>query len=91
MGRDGITIGDRLEGLVKETAGDIKECANVCDTYMKKRLLVKVLKGAIWDDTLKGYVQLFADRKTAFSFAVCIHTGLAVDRVNDKLDALLSR
>ncbi|PIL33367.1 hypothetical protein GSI_03987 [Ganoderma sinense ZZ0214-1] len=91
VARDGITIGARLVDLVKRTANDIKECANVCDTYSKKRLLVKVLKGPIWDDTLKGFIQLFVDRKAEFNFAVSIHTGMAIDRANDKLDALTAR
>ena len=88
VARDGKTIGTRLEDSVKRTANDIKECANVCDTYSKKRLLVKVLNGPIWDDTLKGFLKLFADRKAEFSFAVSIHMGMAIDRANDKLDAL---
>ena len=88
IARDGKTIGARLADSVKHTANDIKVCANVCDTYSKKRLLVKVLKGPIWDDTLKGFIKLFADRKAEFSFAVSIHTGMAIDSANDKLDAL---
>ena len=91
VARDGITIGARLLDLIKRTATDIKECANVCDTYSKKRLLVKVLKGPIWDDTLKGFIQLFVDRKAEFSFAVAIHTGIAIDRANDKLDTIMTR
>ncbi|KAM5542913.1 hypothetical protein V8D89_003297, partial [Ganoderma adspersum] len=88
VAKDGKTIGARLVDSVKRTADDIKECANVCDTYSKKRLLVKVLKGPMWDDMLKGFIKLFADRKAEFSFAVSIHTGMAIDRANDKLDAL---
>ncbi|TBU40766.1 hypothetical protein BD309DRAFT_992844 [Dichomitus squalens] len=91
VGRDGMTIRARLQDLVKRTANDIKECANVCDTYSKKRLLVKVLKGPVWDDTLKGFVQLFTDRKAEFNFAIAIHTGMAVDRANDKLDTLMTK
>ncbi|RDX49204.1 hypothetical protein OH76DRAFT_1351074 [Lentinus brumalis] len=91
IGRDGLTVGMRLKSIVKQTAADIKECANACDTYMKKRLLVKVPKSGAWDETLKGYVQIFADRKTAFVFAMSIHTGMAVDNANDKLDQLMTR
>lgn len=86
-----MTIGARLQDLVDRTANDIKECANVCDTYSKKRLLVKVLKGPIWDDTLKGFIQLFTDRKAEFNFAISIHTGMAVDRANDMLDVLMAK
>lgn len=58
---------------------------------MRKRTLVKVLKSAAWDETLKGYVQTFADRKTAFVYSLSIHTGMGVDRANDKLDELMMR
>ena len=91
VARDGVTISARLDDLVKKTAADIKECANACDAYSKKRLLVKVLKGSVWDDIFKEYIQLFIDRRAEFNFAVSIHTGMAVDRVNDKLDVALSR
>ena len=77
--------------LVKRTANDIKECANVCDTYSKKRLLVKVLKGPIWDDMLKGFIQLFVDHKAEFTAAISLHTSLAVDRANVQLDKIMTR
>ena len=32
---DGQTIGGRMEILCEAVAGDIKECANVCDAYLK--------------------------------------------------------
>ena len=81
----------RLESHIKDAATDIKECANACDTYMKKRPLVKVLRSAAWDETLKGFVQTFANRKTAFIFALSMHTGIGVDKANDKLDELMAR
>ena len=76
---------------MNQTAADIKECANVCDTYSKKRLLVKVLKGHSWDEKLQGYIQLFANRKAEITHLVTLHTGVAVDRAIDKLDALMTR
>ncbi|EIW54518.1 uncharacterized protein TRAVEDRAFT_74546 [Trametes versicolor FP-101664 SS1] len=91
VGRDGLSIGARLDDLIKKTAKDIKECANACDTYSRKRLLVKVLKAPSWDGTLKEYIQLFSDRKGEFNFAISIHTGLGVDRANDKLDTLITK
>lgn len=52
---------------------------------------MKVLKSAAWDETLKGFVQTFADRKTLFIFSLSIHTGMGVVRANDKLDELMAR
>ncbi|KAH9942219.1 uncharacterized protein BXZ73DRAFT_41008 [Epithele typhae] len=91
VARDGLTVGMRLDGLMKQIAEDIKECANACDTYSKKRLLVKVLKGSSWNEKLQEYVQRFIDRKAEIAFAVSVHTGIAIDGANDKLDGILTR
>ena len=85
VGPDGQTIKARMQELVKRTAEDIKKCANTCDTYAKKRLLVKVIKGSAWEGTLKGFITLFADRRKAFTFALSIHVGIGVDCANRKL------
>ncbi|KAI0325484.1 hypothetical protein GY45DRAFT_240808 [Cubamyces sp. BRFM 1775] len=87
-GPDGTTIKARLQGLVKRTADDIKDCANVCDAYAKKKLIVKVLKSSSWDDKFKGFVTLFADRRKAFTFALEMHVGKAVDDANRKLESV---
>ncbi|KAI0645299.1 hypothetical protein C8Q79DRAFT_1011379 [Trametes meyenii] len=90
-GPDGLTVGARLEDLVKKTAREIKECANACDAYARKRLLAKVFKAPSWEGTLKEYIQLFNDRKNEFCFAISIHTGLGVDSANAKLDVLTTK
>ena len=87
----GMTVSARLKGLVTLTAADIKECANACDTYINKRVLVKVFKGVVWNEKLGEYIQRFGQRKTDFNFQLSIHTGQGVDRANDKLDSLMSR
>ncbi|KAI0666577.1 hypothetical protein C8Q78DRAFT_1058203 [Trametes maxima] len=87
-GLDGTTIKARMEGLIALTADDIKACANACDTYSKKRLLVKVLKSSSWDDKFQSFLTLFADRRKAFMFALDMHVGRAVDGANRKLDAV---
>lgn len=83
-----MSIGSRLEEILCNTADDIKKCANVCDTYSKKRLLVKVLQGSSWDDTLKEYILLFSNRKAEINQALIIHTGLGIDSANEKLHSL---
>ena len=47
VGLDGRPLKDRLEELAEKTAKDIKDCANFCDTFVKKKLLVKVFKGPV--------------------------------------------
>ncbi|KAI9459301.1 hypothetical protein F5148DRAFT_1319736 [Russula earlei] len=85
---DGRSIEDRLKSLVDRTADDIKMCSNVCDTYMKKRLLAKVLLSPVWDAKLLDFVQLFASRRQDFEFELTIHTSQGVDKANVKLDAI---
>ena len=85
VGPDGQTIKERMQELIKQTADDIKTCANACDTYAKKKLIVKVIKGSVWEGTLKGFIDLFASRRKAFTFALSIHVGVGVDDANRKL------
>lgn len=87
-GADGTPIKARMQALVQRTADDIKDCANACDAYAKKRPLVKVIKSAMWDDKLKAYMALFADRRKAFTFALEMHVGRAVDDVNRMVAAM---
>jgi hypothetical protein len=85
---DGISIEDRLKSLVERTADDIKTCSNVCDAYMKKRLLAKVVLSPVWDTKLLDFAKLFAQRRQEFQFELTIHTGQGVDKVNVKLDTM---
>ncbi|KAH9913469.1 uncharacterized protein BXZ73DRAFT_106942 [Epithele typhae] len=87
-GPGGVTIKARLQNLVIQTATDIKACANVCDTYLKTRSVVKVIMSGSWDDTLRGHIDLFIERRREFMFALAMHTGKGVDRANRKLDVL---
>lgn len=83
---DGINIQDRLKILVESTADDIKTCSNVCDTYVKKRPLAKVVLCSVWDAKLLNFAKLFAQRRKEFEFELTIHTSRSVDKANAKLD-----
>ncbi|KAK7062151.1 hypothetical protein R3P38DRAFT_2495366 [Favolaschia claudopus] len=85
---DGSTIRGRMQGAVNGTAEDIKSCANTCDTYTKKKLIVKVLKGPIWEGKLVKYVGIFTKRRGEFEFALSIHTALGVDAANRALNVV---
>ncbi len=88
---DGVAVSRRLGQLVETIAKDIKDCANACDTYSKKQIIVRVLKGPIWDETLQGFVKMFADHKTELQLAISVHTSRAVGAAHDKLDALMTK
>ncbi|KAJ6511394.1 hypothetical protein C8R47DRAFT_732752 [Mycena vitilis] len=85
---DGSSIKGRMQGILKGTADDIKACANACDTYSKKRLVVKVLKGPIWEGKLVKFVGIFTKRRGEFEFSLSIHTALGVDAANAALKAV---
>lgn len=90
VGFDGRVLKDRLEDLAEKTAKDIKDCANFCDTFLKKRLLVKVLKGPVWAERLTSFVTVFTNRKADFQFALAMHTANSVTDVkkqNIEIDA----
>ena len=91
VGLDGVSIGERLDNLINMAAEDIKECANACDTYARKRLFTKVVKAFSWDVTLKEYIQRFSDRKAELNFAIAVHTGTRIDQANNKLDTLMGK
>lgn len=82
------TITDRLKSLVDRTADDIKQCSNSCDTYIKKRLLAKVLLGSSWDAKLLEFVKLFTKRRREFEFELSIHTSRSIDEVSAKLGTM---
>jgi hypothetical protein len=85
---DGTNIKDRLKSLVECTADDIKTCSNVCDAYMKKRLLAKVLLSTLWDARLLDFVKLFATRRRDFEFELTMHSSQGIDKANVKLDSI---
>ncbi|TBU25683.1 hypothetical protein BD311DRAFT_780186 [Dichomitus squalens] len=92
IGLDGRPLKDRLEELAEKTAKDIKDCANLCDTFVKKKLLVKVFKGPVWAEKLSGFVQVFSDRKADLQFALAMHTANSltdVKRQNYEIQAKL--
>jgi hypothetical protein len=85
---DGASIEDRLKPLIERTADDIKGCSNVCDAYMKKRPLAKVMLSPAWDAKLLDFMNLFSTRRRDIQFQLTIHTSLGVDKANTKLDSI---
>jgi hypothetical protein len=83
---DGQTIRGRLQELSITTAEDIKACSNVCDAYSKKKLIVKLISGPLWEGRLLDYVGLFTQRKEQFLFALSVNTAAGVTAANYKLD-----
>lgn len=69
----------------------MRKCANTCDTYVKKKLLVKIFAGSRWENKLLEFVDVFTKRRGEFEFALTIHTTIGVDVANQKLDTIAQR
>jgi hypothetical protein len=63
-------------------------CSNVCDTYLKKRPLAKVILSPSWDDKFVGFVKLFTIRRQEFQHELSYHISESVDKANAKLDVI---
>ena len=86
VGPDGISVKARMERLVEQTATDIKKCANICDAYLKKKPVVKVLTGHKWDAILCRFSGAFHERRAEFEFALSVHFGAEINKANVTLD-----
>ena len=62
-------------------AKDIKECANACDTYLKKSLMVRVLRSQVWEERLTGFYATFTQRRNDFELALSIHTANTTEEI----------
>jgi hypothetical protein len=57
----------------------------------RKKILVKIFSGFIWEGRLLEFVEIFANRRKDFEFALTIHIAVGVDNANTKLDAVDER
>ncbi|KAJ7844865.1 hypothetical protein B0H14DRAFT_2358343 [Mycena olivaceomarginata] len=74
---DATMLKTRLLDLLPAIARDITECGNLCDVYMKKSLLVKVVKSKLYGERLAGYATLFRRYKEELTLAFTLHTSHA--------------
>ena len=54
----------------------------------RKKLLVKVFVGPIWEERLVKFVDVFTKRRDEFKLALTIHVTVAVDAAGVKLDTV---
>ena len=61
----------------------------ICLTHtyrpIRKKILVKIFAGPIWEGRLVEFVATFTKRRNEFEFALTIHTAVGVDEANFKL------
>ncbi len=76
-----MTIEDRLSGVAERTEKDIRECAHACDTFTKKSMVSKIVKGSIYSKELFEYTDRFKDRRLEFQQALGMHMARVVDYI----------
>ena len=54
----------------------------------RKKILVKIFAGPMWEGRLLEFVRIFTNRRKEFEFALTIHTAVGADEANIKLAEL---
>ena len=57
----------------------------------RKKILVKIFSGPVWEGRLLEFVEIFTKRRKEFGLALTIHTAVGVDEANTKLDTVGER
>ncbi|KAI0638712.1 hypothetical protein C8Q77DRAFT_1077109 [Trametes polyzona] len=89
----GMTVQQRLRGMVDVVVSDVWNCASACDVYAKKSILAKVVFSSHWCDTFMQYVRRFQKHQTYTVDAVSIYIGNNIadmDEIPD-LDTVISK
>ncbi|KIP05842.1 hypothetical protein PHLGIDRAFT_483430 [Phlebiopsis gigantea 11061_1 CR5-6] len=81
-GQDGTSIAQRLSGRMRTVANDIESCAAVCDTFSKKRTVVKLFKSLEWEQKLTGFIDQFDEHKKALHFDLSMHASIGIEHAN---------
>ena len=55
---------------------------------IRKKLLVKIFAGPVWEPKLLAFVGVFTKRRDEFKFALAIHTAVKLDSVYDQTEEL---
>ncbi|KAF5372882.1 hypothetical protein D9758_001516 [Tetrapyrgos nigripes] len=74
---DGFSIQDRLSGLVEQIAMDIEEMGSVCEAYLKKGFIAKILHHQFWDERLSNYADVFNENRRLLRLVFDNHSYMA--------------
>ncbi|KAL4247755.1 hypothetical protein ABKN59_008598 [Abortiporus biennis] len=77
-----------LQEISKKTAKDIKKCGNVCEAYLRTRLVVRFFRAESWKSKLLEFIEIFHDRRREFQMAISIHTAKGVDDGHDTVKSI---
>ncbi|KAF9557963.1 hypothetical protein CPC08DRAFT_736574 [Agrocybe pediades] len=84
-GQDGLSIAERLEGLMVMIADDVTHCGSACDVYMKKGLIRKTLTASSYENRLADYTLRFREHRKKLHLAFAAHASIGIDIANRQL------
>ncbi|KAK7443740.1 hypothetical protein VKT23_015522 [Stygiomarasmius scandens] len=84
-GKQKFTVRDRLESLCGKIADDIKSCGNLCDAYLKKRVIVRILKSPLYEARFEECAQTFEERQKELLVALLMFTSKGIHSANASL------
>ncbi|GJE85128.1 VPS13 domain-containing protein [Phanerochaete sordida] len=82
---DGKTIEERLGARIKAIAADIEKYSAICDTFSKKKKVVKLFRSLEWENKLEGFAKVFEDHKEALHDDLAIFASVGIQQANETL------
>ncbi|KAF5344487.1 hypothetical protein D9758_014131 [Tetrapyrgos nigripes] len=83
--KQNFIVRDRLENLCIKIAEDIKACGNICDAYLKKRTLVRLLRSPIYEARFEEQAQKFEESQKELTLALLMFTTTGIQAANASL------
>ncbi|KAK0504203.1 hypothetical protein EDD18DRAFT_1412301 [Armillaria luteobubalina] len=83
-----LTINDRIGDLMKKIAQDIQDAGSVCELYLKKSTISKIMKSIQHQGVFAHHIEKLLKDREDLDRALQIHTGVVVDSVDAKVDNL---
>ncbi|KAK0487641.1 hypothetical protein IW261DRAFT_1327956 [Armillaria novae-zelandiae] len=91
VGPDNLTINDRIGGLMRKIAQDIEKSGSVCEFYLKKSTISRVMKCMHHQGLFGEHIEILVKDRDDLDRALQIHIGVGVDSANAKLDGQEAR
>ncbi|KAJ6585554.1 hypothetical protein B0H19DRAFT_424284 [Mycena capillaripes] len=86
MGPKGTTLKGRLSAVLDAIATAITECANMCDMYIQKPFLAKMVKAYKYEQRLTDWMVTFSRHKEEVLFVLQMNTRRGVHITNKRLE-----
>ncbi|KAL1665575.1 hypothetical protein GGF50DRAFT_87903 [Schizophyllum commune] len=79
-------VESKLKSLMEKISKDVFQCGHFCDTYTKKRLIVKFVKSSVYEQHLADFSERFKNARDEIRSVLAVHTATTVTMVRSTLD-----